>query len=90
MSRASRSHKLWLGMVVALLLAWLLSLTIGAVRIPLSEVASILLGRAASQPAWSVIILDIRLPKSLAAVRGGQRPGDCRAANADSVPQSAG
>lgn len=71
MNRPSRSYILWLGMLVALLLAWLLSLTIGAVRIPLSEVVSILLGRAASQPAWTVIILDFRLPKSLTALLAG-------------------
>lgn len=60
-----------MGMAVALLMAWFLSLAIGAVRIPLNEIANILLGRAAIQPVWSVIILDFRLPKSLAALLAG-------------------
>ncbi len=71
MNRSTRTRGLWLGMLAALALAWLLSLSVGAVRIPLAEVVNILLGQGASRPYWQVIILDFRLPKSLAALLSG-------------------
>ena len=71
MNRSARTRGLWLGMLAALAMAWLLSLIVGAVRIPLVEVVNILMGQGASQPAWQVIILDFRLPKSLAALLSG-------------------
>ncbi len=71
MNRLPRAHWLWGILIVVLLLAWLLSLTVGAVAIPIPEVANILLGRPASQPTWATIILDFRLPKSLTALLAG-------------------
>jgi iron complex transport system permease protein len=70
-STKTRDLTLWLGMLAVLLLAWLLSLTVGSVRIPLIDILNVFLGREVSQPSWSVIILDFRLPKSLAALLAG-------------------
>jgi len=50
---------------------FLLELMIGAAAVPLSEVWSILLGRAPSRTAWGTIILDLRLPRAITAILAG-------------------
>ncbi|MCA2001693.1 MAG: iron ABC transporter permease [Chloroflexi bacterium] len=62
---------MWSGLFAALLLAWLLSLTVGSVRIPIREVVNILFGGKASQETWAVIVMDFRLPKSITALLAG-------------------
>ncbi len=51
--------------------AFLLSLAIGSVRIPLDEVVRILLGGQASKDTWQTIILLFRLPKAITALLAG-------------------
>ena len=70
MFRARRAW-LWLSLLLLLLACWLLDLAIGPVRIPLREVAHILLGGQADHPTWATIILDFRLPKSITALLAG-------------------
>lgn len=48
-----------------------LNLALGSVRIPLSEIATILTGGEASKPSWNYIVLAFRLPKALTAILAG-------------------
>ncbi len=56
--------------VVTLLLLLVFSVSVGAVRIPVVEVLRSFLGTTADD-RWRIIILDIRLPQSVAAVVAG-------------------
>ena len=53
------------------LAAFLLSLAVGSVRIPIDEIVSVLLGGDASKQAWATIVLKFRLPKALTAMLAG-------------------
>jgi iron complex transport system permease protein len=58
------------GGFVLLVVIFLLSISIGAVRIPPSAVARILLGGSATKQ-WEIIVRNIRLPQALTAVVAG-------------------
>ncbi|MEZ4663645.1 MAG: iron ABC transporter permease [Caldilineaceae bacterium] len=58
-------------LVGVLLAAFLLSLALGSVRIPLGDVAQILLGGAPAKATWATIVLNFRLPKALTAILAG-------------------
>ncbi len=62
---------MWGWLLGSLLLAWLVSLAVGSVRIPIQEVVNILFGGDASQETWTVIVMEFRLPKSITAVLAG-------------------
>ncbi|MBL8162843.1 MAG: iron ABC transporter permease [Anaerolineae bacterium] len=51
--------------------AFLLSLAVGSVVIPLDQIITILLGGEAARATWSTIVLDFRLPKALTALLAG-------------------
>lgn len=51
--------------------AFALSLSIGAVSIPLDEIVRVLLGGQASKETWQTIILSFRLPKAITALLAG-------------------
>jgi len=59
------------GLIAALVGAFLLSLAIGAVNIPLETVMHILLGGTPQRATWADIIFKFRLPKALTATLGG-------------------
>ena len=59
------------GLALVALAAFMLSLAVGSVRIPLDEIVSVLLGGEASKQAWATIILKFRLPKALTAMLAG-------------------
>ncbi len=62
--------------LLALLIgAFLLSLAIGSVAIPLDEIVRVLLGGEASRDAWANIILKFRLPKAVTAMLAGAALG---------------
>ena len=71
-SRIVRRRR-WLlaGLGALVLLALLLDIILGPVRIPLSAVVDVLLGRSSGAVAWNFIILKIRVPKALTAVLVG-------------------
>lgn len=58
-------------LLAGLLLCFVLSLTLGSVRIPLAEIATILVGGEPSKATWATIILKFRLPKAMTAVLAG-------------------
>ncbi len=59
------------GLSCVLMGAFFLNLALGSVRIPLSEIATILTGGEASKPSWNYIVLAFRLPKALTAILAG-------------------
>ena len=59
------------GLALVALAAFLLSLAVGSVRIPLEEIVVVLLGGDASKTAWTTIVLKFRLPKALTAMLAG-------------------
>ena len=66
-----KSSRAWLLLAALLLLFWVLDLATGSVAIPLREIVKILRGVPAVQPAWQIILLDFRLPKSITALLAG-------------------
>ncbi len=62
-------------LLVLLLGAFVLSLTIGSVSIPLDQVITILLGREPARATWTTIVVDFRLPKALTAIFAGAALG---------------
>lgn len=66
-----RRKSLWIfGGALLLLLLLLISISVGAVGIPLSDVAATLLGMGISNK-WDTIIWNIRLPQALTALLAG-------------------
>ncbi len=60
-----------LGLLGALLMAFLLSLALGSVRIPLDNVVRILLGETPDKATWADILFKFRLPKAVTALLAG-------------------
>ena len=58
-------------LLVAVLLAFVLDIWLGSVKIPVKEVLNILLGGGTENEAWEKIILLFRLPKAATAVMAG-------------------
>jgi len=58
-------------LVLLLVLAFVVSLSLGSVSIPLREVVRILTGEPALKESWGTIVLDFRLTKSITAVLVG-------------------
>lgn len=54
-----------------LVLAFLLNLSIGSVKIPLADVFDVLIGRDIEHTSWRNIILSFRLPRAITAVAAG-------------------
>ncbi len=65
------------GLLVVLLVAFLLSLTLGSVSIPLGAVINSLVGRTLENEAWQTIVLQVRLPKSITALLAGSALSLC-------------
>ncbi len=62
---------LLLSLLLVLLVVVGLSLALGSVQIPLSEILTILLGGEPARATWQTIVLNFRLPKTLTAVLAG-------------------
>ena len=60
-----------MGLLGALLVAFLLSLALGSVRIPLDNVVRILLGGTPDKATWADILFKFRLPKAVTALLAG-------------------
>ena len=55
-------------LVVAIVALFALNLVMGSVKIPVSDVVSILLGDDGAKPSWRFIILESRLPQAITAI----------------------
>jgi iron complex transport system permease protein len=64
-------------MAAAALSAFLLELTVGAVRIPVSDVVAILAGGGSDHATWTQIVLSFRLPRAINALASGAALGVC-------------
>ncbi|MGB3343851.1 MAG: iron ABC transporter permease [Aequorivita sp.] len=64
-----RTH--FLVLLLALLLMFLVNLSIGSVPIPLNDIISTFLGKAATKETWRYILIDYRLPKAIIAMLAG-------------------
>ena len=62
-------------LMVLLVVIFLMELGIGSVSIPASGIIDVLLGSADAEATWSTIILELRLPRTLAALLGGAALG---------------
>lgn len=60
-----------LGLLLALAGFFLLSLTLGSVKIPLPDILKILAGVEPARETWAAIVWKFRLPKALTAVLAG-------------------
>ena len=60
-----------IGLLLALLTIFMISLFVGSVRIPLDEIVGILVGATPEREAWATIVLKFRLPKAVTAVLAG-------------------
>ncbi|MCS7222047.1 MAG: iron ABC transporter permease [Anaerolineae bacterium] len=60
-----------IGLTLLLLSLFFLSLVLGSVSIPLSEVLTILVGGEPTKATWATIVLKFRLPKALTATLAG-------------------
>lgn len=58
-------------MALSTAFAFVLSLSLGSVRIPLDQVLASLAGSEAERASWRTIIVDFRLPKALTAMLAG-------------------
>lgn len=61
----------WTLLLLALLLLFVLDLSLGSVRIPLFEIFDILLSRESTQAVWTDIVWDFRMTKALTCVLAG-------------------
>jgi iron complex transport system permease protein len=59
------------GLLLLLLLAFLLDISIGPVRIPLGEIVRVFFSPSSQNPTWQFIIERIRLPKACTAILAG-------------------
>jgi iron complex transport system permease protein len=59
------------GLGLLLLVAFALSLSLGSVQIPVTDIVSILLGGEGTRPVWATIVHTIRLPKAITAMLAG-------------------
>ncbi|CAJ1502394.1 iron ABC transporter permease [[Mycobacterium] kokjensenii] len=72
-----RSRAAWVltALAVAVVALVLLGLVLGPVRVPVADTVRILLGGAASDPRWQVIVSNMRLPRVLTALAAGAALG---------------
>jgi iron complex transport system permease protein len=59
------------GLPVLVVVAFLLLVTVGTVRIPLTDVLSVVTGGDAARPVYRTIVVDGRLPRAMAAACAG-------------------
>jgi iron complex transport system permease protein len=64
-------------LLAAVLIVFVFELTIGAVRIPLGDVLSILTGGESDRATWTRIVLSFRFPRALNALVSGAALGAC-------------
>jgi len=68
----------WMPLVLlalGLLAAFIISLAVGSIHIPIPDIITILLGGEPARTTWTTIVLDFRLPKALTALLAGAALG---------------
>lgn len=64
-------RKQFLGLIILLILFTFTSISLGSVKIPLSDIFNVLVGQSATKESWEFIILNFRLPKTITAILVG-------------------
>ena len=62
---------LWIALASSVATLALLDLALGSAKVPLGDVLTVLTGGEASRPAWTNIVLQFRLPKTITALLAG-------------------
>ena len=57
------------GLGLLIIVLFVLNLVMGSIKIPASDVFSILMGDETAKPSWHFIILESRLPQAITAIR---------------------
>lgn len=70
-SRQNSSWSVWIALAAGVVVLALLDLALGSAKVPLGEVVTVLFGGEASRPAWTSIVLQFRLPKTITALLAG-------------------
>ncbi len=63
------------GLIVVASAAFVVSIALGSVAIPLDQVWTILTGHDAERATWTVIVTDVRLPRTITALLAGAALG---------------
>ena len=71
MQYSNRHITLFILLGIALAVLFLVNISLGAVRIPITDVGQSITGGHATKPAWDYIILNYRLPKAITALLAG-------------------
>lgn len=67
----NKGTKTSIGLIAAIVLLFLLNMTVGAVRIPVADVWSILTNDFSGKESWRFIVMENRLPQALTAILCG-------------------
>src|SRR5690606_10163127 len=65
----------WLLLLLLLLALMVLNISLGSVRIPVSQVARALMGNETSNPVWHDIVWNFRLTKAMTCILAGAALG---------------
>ena len=71
MQHGNRNSIFFILLGTALVVLFVLNISLGAVKIPLQDVFKSITGTEASKPAWEYIIINYRLPKAITALLVG-------------------
>ena len=71
MHKSSKHSITFLFLAIAFIVLIALNISVGAVSIPLKDVAGSLMGNGASKSTWEYIIVSYRLPKAITAIIAG-------------------
>jgi len=71
MTGTGKNIYVFIGLAIVLAILFLVNISMGAVKIPITDVYESLTGGNASKPAWDYIILNYRLPKAITAILVG-------------------
>ncbi|CAN5278690.1 iron ABC transporter permease [soil metagenome] len=70
-----RADAVLAALAVAVAALFVATVAAGSVTIPLPQVVTVLAGRAPTDPVWSTIVTDVRLPRALTALLAGAALG---------------
>ena len=73
--RTSRPVVVFAAAITGVLVASILSVTIGSVTVPLEETLGVLSGRGATDPRWDMVVRELRLPRTITAIAVGAALG---------------
>lgn len=73
--RAGRVAVVFTALIAGVVVATILSVTVGSVTVPVGETLRVFLGQDASDPRWDMVVRDLRLPRTITAIAVGAALG---------------